>query len=160
MCPHVIFLRPEVNTPWHFSEENIYKVGWHTPSACREGPTALSQECQGHLTTASQVGSMVAHICTPSLRLTPRVRGLDGWGPGRWSVEPKGTRDSQNSWCPAPLLNHLGVVACKKHRIGNMDFFHIFMKFILLGSFGQMSLQSRPSVFIVFFSWAEPPEDP
>lgn len=91
---------------------------------------------------------------------SPRVRGLGGWGPGRWSAEPKGTRDSQNSWRPAPLLNHVGVVACKKHRIGNMDFFHIFMKFILLGSFGQMSLQSRPSVFIVFFSWAEPPENP
>lgn len=91
------------------------------------GPHGLVAGSQGRLTSTSQLGSMAADTCSPPLRLTPRARGLGGWGRGRWSAEPKGTRDSQNSWRPAPRLDHLsthlGVVACKKHGIGNMDFF-------------------------------------
>lgn len=118
-------------------------------------------------------GQGPSHHCQPGWErllsaASPHIQreGIGWLGPRRASVEPKGTGTHRLFTGPSSKpLNHaltpLVAVACKKHRNGTMDcLFRFCYKFILLESFGQMSLQPKLCDSTGSFSQAEPPKNP
>lgn len=84
----------------------------------------------------------------------PHTQSKRPGGPGRGgrSAEPEGTRDSQTSGGPVPLVGRVltpsGAAACTRHRTGTVDCFpFLFVSFILPGSSGPMSLQAQAACF-------------
>lgn len=131
--------------------------GWLalTLSAHGEEPWALLQEGRGRLTAASPAGTQrpAAALC---LLASHPESGIGWLGPRRVSVEPKGTRDSQAVHWPCstsrPCFGSFGGSCLEAARNWPWLGFSISVNFILLGYFGQMSLQAVVFASIGSFS--------